>query len=215
MASNGTQAGTGHSDLTTHQHQIRNLLNVCHRILMLSQTHGPTEYRSLRFNKDLRRLFNQISCDATRPDNVVPGHSIQTGRKLVKPLGVSTDEAMIENSSGQLLFGSQNCLTNSLQQCNVAVDSDLQEKISEWSSRTKKLCHLLWMFEPHHPNFRQRIDVDKLCSVPLGALERRQHTRMISSRVLTNDEDRPGLIEILESDRSLAYTNSFVECSTT
>src|ERR1044071_2783600 len=122
---------------------------------------------------------------------------------------------MIANPSGQLLFSSQNCLTDSLQQRNVAVDSYLQEKISEWSSRTKKLCHLLWMFESHHPNFRQRIDVDKLCSVPLRSLERRQHTRMISSRVLPNHEDRPGLIEILESDRSFAYTNSFAECGTT
>src|SRR6185295_1347907 len=161
VPSNWTQAGTRDSDLTTHQHQIHNLLNIRHRILMLSQPHGPTEYRSFRFNKDLPCLLNQISGDATFPDDVVPGHTIQTGGKLVKPLGVSTDEAMIQNPSGQLLFSSQNCLTDSLQQRNVAVDSNLHEKIGEWSSRTKKLCNLLRMFEPNHPNFRQRIDVNK------------------------------------------------------
>ena len=48
---------------------------------------------------------------------------------------------------------------------------NLQEKIGEWSSGTKELCNFLRMFEPNHPNFRQRIDMDQLAAAALRAFE--------------------------------------------
>ena len=65
------------------------------------------------------------------------------------------------------------------------------------------------MFEAHHPDFRERVDVDDLAPVSLRTLERAQHSRMIRPGILTDNKDRFREIEILERDCSLPDSDRF------
>ncbi len=61
------------------------------------------------------------------------------------------------------------------------------------------------------PDFRQRIDVDEFAAVSFGVFERRQHARMVCAGILTDDEDRLGLVEIFERDSSLPDADRFTQ----
>src|SRR5687768_1058939 len=96
---------------------------------------------------------------------------------------------MIENFSRLLLLNRQHCFHDSLQQRNIAVDSDLQKQIGELSAGTEHSENVLRMFEADHPDFRKRVDVDQLATVSLRVLECGQHSRVVRSRVLPDYKD--------------------------
>src|SRR5689334_9339807 len=67
------------------------------------------------------------------------------------------------------------------------------------------------MFEASHAHFGQRVDMDQLATSTFRAFERRKHARMIRARILTDDEDRVGFVEIFERDSSLAHSDRFTQ----
>src|ERR1043166_9584493 len=64
-------------------------------------------------------------------------------------------------------------------------------------------AQVLRMFEARHAGFRQWINMHELAASAFRAFERRQHARMIRARILPNDKDRVGFVEVFERHRSL------------
>src|SRR6266550_2493492 len=52
------QARAWFANLPAEQHQVNDLLNVSHRVLVLRQAHGPTENCSFRINENFRSVFD-------------------------------------------------------------------------------------------------------------------------------------------------------------
>ncbi len=65
------------------------------------------------------------------------------------------------------------------------------------------------MLEASESCFRQRINVYDFAAAALGVQQRSQHARMIRPRILTDDKDRIGQIEIFERDRAFTKPKSF------
>ena len=58
--------------------------------------------------------------------------------------------------------------------------------------------------ERQQPGLRQRVDRDDGRAVALGPLQRRQHPGVVGARVLADDEDQLGGVDVVERHRALA-----------
>ena len=70
---------------------------------------------------------------------------------------------------------------------------------------------MLGVLEADQARLLQRVDRDDLRAVALGLLERGQHPRVVGARVLPDDEDQLGLVDVLEADRALADADRLAE----
>ena len=111
------------------------------------------------------------------------------------------------------------CLHDALENGHVAAEPHRQPEIGNAGARPRtasaraligflKSCGFL---KRKLPDFRQRIDRDDLAAVPFRDLQRRQHPRMIRARILADDENRLGQLEILQRDRPLADPDRFLQ----
>ena len=57
--------------------------------------------------------------------------------------------------------------------------------------------------EAQEARLGERVDGDDLRAVLLGMLKRGEHARMVGARVLPDDEDQVGQLEVLERDSPL------------
>src|SRR6185369_1026274 len=64
VAADRTKTGARFSQLPAQQHQIDDLLDVGDRVLVLSQTHGPTKNHAFRFDEDAPGILNLHLRDA-------------------------------------------------------------------------------------------------------------------------------------------------------
>src|SRR5882724_3602275 len=140
-----TQPTARLAELAAQHHQIDDLLDVCDRIFMLRQSHGPTEDYSFRCDKDARRIFELCLADSGLLDDIAEMGVMQCGLKFLKPRCVTFDEFMIENFAGSPLFRIQHFFHQSFEQSYVAVDTHLQEQIGELGSRTEPCPKFLRM----------------------------------------------------------------------
>src|SRR5437763_6920596 len=114
-----TQPTARLAELAAQHHQIHDLLDVCDRIFMLRQAHGPTKDYSFRFNKDARRIFELRLLDSRLLDDVAEVGLMQRCLKFLKPRCVTFDEFMIENFAGPALFCIQYFFHQSFEQSYV------------------------------------------------------------------------------------------------
>src|SRR5438105_2266109 len=69
VAPHGTQTCARLAKLTPQQHQVNDLLNVRHGVLVLRQAHGPTKDHPLRFDEDTRGTLEITFLDSTLIEN--------------------------------------------------------------------------------------------------------------------------------------------------
>src|SRR6185503_3408297 len=82
------------SHLPAQEHQINDLLNVSHRVLVLCQAHGPTEDCSFRFNKDFRSIFDMRLGNSALLEQIAPVRVLDRLGTLRKTFRVVSDKVL-------------------------------------------------------------------------------------------------------------------------
>src|ERR1041385_721746 len=121
------------SDLPAQQHQVHDLLNVCVRVLMLREPHGPTKDRTLQFEEDLRCRFDLIPRYSALFNDLGPRNILQRRRKVIESDCVLVNELAIDRTVAACEHG----FREPFQQRNITVDTHLQKQIGELRSRAK------------------------------------------------------------------------------
>ena len=70
------------------------------------------------------------------------------------------------------------------------------------------LQRVLRVAKPAQRRLGQRVDADDAAAAPGGLLQGRQHARVVGARVLPDDEDGVGLLEVVQLDRPLAHADA-------
>src|SRR3989442_1675182 len=90
-----TQPCTGFPHLPAQQHQIHNLLNVRHCVLVLCQAHGPAKDDAFGFDEDSRCIFDFDFRDSGLVKKVAPvslthgrGKTFETARTLLNEFAI-------------------------------------------------------------------------------------------------------------------------------
>src|SRR5258706_15482348 len=160
VTTDGTQARARLSHLSTEQHQVDDLLNVGDGVLVLSQAHGPAEDHALGFHEDARGIFDLDLGDAGLIEDVAPVDAAQRCFELFEPCGVAGYELVIQYTTRPAFFGVEEFLHDPFQQCHVAINPDLQKKISQLGALAQPGPNFLPMLEARQSSFRRWSDVD-------------------------------------------------------
>ena len=193
--------GARAADVAAEQQEVDDLADGGHRVAVLGQPHRPAH--------DDRRTPSRppggprSSCSAGTPA-MASSSSTSVARtcvaQLVEAVGVLVDER-------------RGRATPSLEQATTAagVNSARSPFTRTWQvvvgqrrARPEHAADLLRVAEAQQPGLGQRVDGDDRGAVRLGPLERGEHPRMVGARVLADDEDQVGPLEVVEGDRALA-----------
>ena len=123
---------------------------------------------------------------------------------------------MVENFPRLLLFLIQKLFHDAFEEREIAVYLHRQPKIRkarssaekrrDRSDRVRKILRIR-VLKSKISGFWQWIDADDFSASLFCAFQRSQHARMVRSRILTDNEDRVGLQEVVQGNGSFADTN--------
>src|SRR5258708_11309780 len=210
MTTHRAQTRAGLSHLSAQQHQVDDLLDIGDSILMLSQAHGPAKDYPLGLDKDSRGIFDFDFRDSRLLKDIAPMAAAKRRLELFKPRRMAIYEFMIQYATWPALFSVEQFFHDSFQQSYVAIDPDLQKKISQLGALAQPGPNFLRMFEARQPSLRQRIDVHDFAAAPLCLHQRSQHARVIGSWILTNDKDRVSQIKVGQGNCAFAEPQGFL-----
>src|SRR2546422_4020695 len=139
VAAHWTESRSGFSNLPAQQHQVDDLLNVTHCILVLRKDHGTAENCAPRIDENSRGGFDFRLGHTTLFEKITPVNSAQSRGKLFKAGRVSLKELMIQDVTGTFLFFGEDLFHDALQQRHVAIDAHLKKKVCERRSLTQQV----------------------------------------------------------------------------
>ena len=209
MPTDGAGASAWFSDVAAQQEEVDNFLHVGDRVFMLGHAHGPGTDNTPGLFSDIRSLLNVFAWNPAAFLNFFPGYVPCDGGEVVESFGVFLYERQVENGARILFLPHEQFLHDALEQGDVAVDFDWEKQRGDWRSLTQPAGDFLGMNEPGGPGFGKWIDADNLTSSPGGLLKSGEHTRMVGARILSQDEDGVGLVEIVERDSGFADADDF------
>lgn len=128
---------------------------------------------------------------------------------MVEPFGVLLNERQVEDGARLPGFPHEQFLHNAFEQGHVAVDFDWEKQRGDRGPLAQPGGDFPGMNEPGGPGFRKWINADNLTASPCGLLKSGEHTRMVGARILSQNEDGVGLIEIVERNGGFADANDF------
>src|SRR6185312_5198030 len=115
------------ADLTSQQGEVEDGLHIRDSIAVLCNPHCPGADHALGFHGDIRGLPYQLARDSAALDNALPAFVPDIPRECIEAFRVVVDEIVRENlSAGPLVLG-EHLLHDSLEQRNVAIDTDGKE----------------------------------------------------------------------------------------
>src|SRR5437762_547408 len=127
VAAHRAQARSRFAKLTAQQHQVNDLLNIRHGVLVLRQAHSPTKDHPLRLDENARGIFKLTLLDSALVENVAQMNLRQRSFEFIEAARVFFDKLAIQNLAGPPLFGIEKFLHDAFYQSHVTVDADLDE----------------------------------------------------------------------------------------
>src|SRR5438874_7262017 len=100
VAAHRAQARSRFAKLTAQQHQVNDLLNIRHGVLVLRQAHSPTKDHPLRFDEDARGTLEITFLDSTLIENFAQMKLRQRGFEFIEAARVFLYELVIQNLAG-------------------------------------------------------------------------------------------------------------------
>ena len=170
-------------------------------VSVLRQTHGPTGDGGFRVTQHMACFVDVLSFKSRITQNFIPWYTSGGVGHGFKALRFLVNEILVHCIGFKLDFD------QSLEQCSISTNSYREVQVCQFGRFHLTFHVVLRMFEAREARFGQGIDVDDLCPVVLGITQRCQHTRMVGSRVLSNDENCVGVVEILERYGPFADAN--------
>ena len=206
-------ARPGAAEVAAQQQQVHHLLDAGDRVAVLGQAHGPAGDHPPAAGGDLRRLGHPLPVDAALLFQQRPGLGLQVRGQLGEALGVSLDEGAVDHRHRRWPPGLQlqHRLGDALQQGDVAADAHRQVQAGDGGAPAQHLQRVLGVAKPAERHLGQRVDADDAAAAPGGLLQGRQHARVVGARVLPEDEDGVGLVEVVQLDRALAHAQRLAQ----
>ena len=184
--------------------QVDDFLDGGDGVAVLRQAHGPAGNDPLGLHQQRGGLADLVAGDAALLDNRLPLQVAKIGRQRVEPGGLLADEVKIERRTGPAGFLFQERLHQALQQRGIAVDPHLQEEIGQSGAGTQQADDLLRILESHQSGFRQGVDGDDLAAIAFCPLQGQEHPRVVRARILPENQDDLGPIEVVERNGPFA-----------
>ena len=197
------------ADLAAHHHQVRQDLDVGDRVLVLGQAHAPGRDHALAFGIDARQGLDLRARHTGFGDDLIPILGLQIGGEGVETRRVPRDEIHVEHPRlaaalrGQVEF--EHMLGHALDQRVVPAQARADEHRTDPVVRqAQHVQRMLRARETLEPAFAQRVDRHD-GRAALGAIAQlAHHAGVIRGRVLPEQQQRVGMLEIVECDGALA-----------
>ena len=187
--------------MTSHEQQIRNLLNHRDGVLVLGQSHGPTDDEFLRFSDRLAQFLDPPSANSRTSDDFVPVGRFYRRSECLEAYRVLIDEFSVEFARFE------NDFQDSFQQRSIAIDPHRKMVVGNLRARAEHAQNLLRMFEAAHSGLFERVDADDRATIAPATGKGSQHTWMIRARVLADDQNQVSLIEARKAYSPFSDTN--------
>ena len=131
---------------------------------------------------------------------------------LIEASRALLDERSVDNGAWCGVFLLQQQLADSLEECEVTVEADLQESISELCAGAHESARVLRVLESLKAGLGQRVHGDHASAVLLRSLQGREHPWVIGPWILARDHDQ---VLALERHAALADADRLGQRSAT
>jgi hypothetical protein len=176
---------------------------------MLGDAHAVDDDDAARLPIDPGGSHQLVTAEPRASLDCLPRRPAQVLGQRLDPLRVALDELAIENArligSERGVVGLDRCLHQPLDDGEVAPHPHLKERAADRRRRHRRhLNGALGRLEPFQGALAEGIERENSCTAPGCLAKVGHHAGAVGPGVLTEDEDRIGLIEVLEEHRSLA-----------
>ncbi|KPB85111.1 Uncharacterized protein AC504_3415 [Pseudomonas syringae pv. maculicola] len=197
------------ADVAAQQQQVDDLLHGITATLVLSDAHPPAADDPLRALINRSHLFDGLARQARMALDGVPGQLSAIIGVLLKTMGVFFNERHIEDARQVFTLGHvvgfDHGLANALQGDHVAADSHLMVLRADlYAMKAEHVARVLRRRKAYQRPFPQRVERDDAGTPFCGRMQLGHHARAVASGVLTNDENRVGVLEIFQRRGALA-----------
>jgi hypothetical protein len=191
-------------EIAAQQKQVGNRLDVLGAVLVLGDAHAIADDDVFGRGIDLRHALDRLAREARGGLDPVPRGRLDIGLEAREPFGVPGDEIMVEHVPARV-FQREDGLHHPLEHGQIAADPHLMIGRGQRGGMGREhLGHVLGRLEPFEPALAHRVGHDDRRAALGGRRQRGEHARMVGARIVTDAEDRIGIVEVFERDSALA-----------
>ena len=203
VAADGAEACALLAEMAAEQCQVDHLLDEVGGMLVLREPHGPAVDGAGRSGEELGGLAHGGAADAGAGHERLEIVAVEVGAEGLEALGVLVDEGAVDGARRGGLEVEQ-LLHEALHEGSVAADADLQVVGGEAGAADREGPGLFGVGEALEAGLDERVDGDDVGAAARCLLEGGEHAGVVGARVLADDEDGVGLVEVGERDGAFA-----------
>ena len=214
MAADRADPSSGLAEIPAQQQQIYHLLHVCGTEAVLGDPHAVDDDDGARPHIDGRHALQLFARQTADAQYVFPIGLAEIVCERLEAVCLLRDEIEIEHwfiaLAKRLVMRFQHQLHDALESRDIAADAELA--ILAGDPRLAEGCHLdriLGRRKAFKRALPQRVEYDDRHVAARRPMQLGQHPRAVGARVLTDDEDRLGMCEIVEHHGPLADADAF------
>src|SRR5713226_1559708 len=212
VASYRNDACAGPTNISAQEQQIDDLLHVSGAADVLSNPHAIAGHYTVGLQVDARRLFELLARETRLPLDRRPRRCPQVCAQFLEPVRVTFDEVDIQYARSILakgkIVGLYSSLHHSLECSHVTANLHLVivcgDPRRSVGRHFEQSLRGLKAFERPLP---QRVEDDDACTTARGIVLFGHHPRAVGARVLSDDENQIGVVEVLKQASPLANSN--------
>jgi len=215
MAAYRHHAGTGAADIAAQQGQVHHLLDRCHCVGMMGEAHAPGDHRCRCRSIAAGDVAQLRLIEARARGQVIPFASVEVGEQRVQAFGMRGDEGVIEHRAWCRAFAFQQRFHHAFERGQIAADLYLIDFIGDRDALiAQQLAHVFRVGKMTEATLAQRVDRQHRGAALFGVIQRRHHPWVIAGRVLADDDEQVGLLEVFQRAGALADADAVLECVT-
>ncbi|MEZ5181753.1 MAG: hypothetical protein R2702_07765 [Acidimicrobiales bacterium] len=204
VAAHRAEPAAGSADAAAQQHGVGDLADGGHRLAVLGDAHRPADHDAVAAGQQLRDSLGRAGVDAGGGQQLVGVEAAQVGDELVGALAALRQEGVVEHVAAALVVELDEPPVPPLEQGEVGADLHLDELVGQLGAPPEHAGRPLGVLEPDEPGLGEGVDGDDRRASPLGLLESGEHAGVVGARVLADDHDELGLMDVVEGDAPLA-----------
>ena len=172
---------------------------------MLGESHRPTHDDPRRGRQALGKRLGDHRVDAGGGEQRFVIDRLEVGDELGIAVAVTVDEFPVDAAA------LHEPAVDPLEQGEVSGDGNRHVQVGELGTTADDAAQALRVAKGDQPGFRQRIDRHDLGAVALRLFQGAEHAWVVGPRVLPDDQDQLGLVDIVERDGALADADRLAE----
>ena len=193
--------------VAAQQQQVDQHLYGGHRMRVLGDAHAPADDAALRADVDLAGGAQLRFAQAGLARQHFPAFGLQVCGQGLEARGVLGNEGVVENPAARGLL-LEHMLHHALDRGQIAAGAHLEVmRADRRGAHGRHLELALRVLETLQAALVQRVEADDARAALVRRAQLAQHARVVGARVLAEDEDRVGMLEVLECHRALAHAD--------